>query len=129
GTAGVTGAQGPKGATGATGATGPTGATGAAGVVGATGPTGPTGPTGMAHKFSGTGATGTNASVTVTTGQPGGVFAITAYAPVQAGSSSQEALCDLRLDGVSIDSKQVTVPGSGPSGGATITLVGTAQAT
>jgi hypothetical protein len=83
----------------------------------------------MAHKFSGTGATGTNTSVTVATGQPGGVFAITAYAPVQAGSTSQEALCELRLDGVSLDSKQVTVPGSGTSGGATIVLVGTAQAT
>jgi hypothetical protein len=67
-------------------------------------------------------------SVTVPTSQPGGKFAITVNAQAQAASSASLALCQVSLDGTTLDVQQVTVPATATTGGRSVSLVGTGTA-
>jgi len=139
GATGVGGATGTQGATGMQGATGPTGPTGPAGPTGnpgTTGPAGPTGPASTAALFKGSlGGSTPTPNVTVNTGVSGKPLAITANIQATTSSAATDvAQCELKLDGTSLDVQDVTVPGAptgppGTQGSATVTLVGTANAT
>jgi len=146
GTQGATGMQGATGTTGTqgfpatsigpAGPTGPTGPAGPTGNPGTTGPAGPTGPASTAALFKGSlGGSTPTPNVTVNTGVSGKPLAITANIQATTSSAATDvAQCELKLDGTSLDVQDVTVPGAptgppGTQGSATVTLVGTANAT